>query len=374
MERYFDHVTQGLGTLGHSVTVLTSELDDKVAGANPQFQSLPVPVGAKRRKWNRELRSHFRDLGTTPDIILSNSFAAGPIENFHCPLVGIMHGPPLVALISSIRLLIRGRGSLIACVRETLRAGRLYAIQRKLMHACTLLVAVSKQTKESLTKTYGVTPDKIRVISAPVDTELFHPREAKTVVAPHCQNPFRILTAGTLTRQKGFDFVLEAFAELNRRYPKCYRLTVAGQGPEMQHLREKAQRLAVYPHVNFVGDLEAWELAETFRESDLFVLGTLREEGSPLVIAEALASGIAVVATKAGGNRTAVRDGIDGVLVKMGSAGQISSVIERLANNTDLRSQMADNGRRRACAELDKGVIARKTEEVLFEAIDLYEV
>lgn len=58
----------------------------------------------------------------------------------------------------------------------------------------------------------------------------------------------------------------------------------------------------------------------------------------------------------------------------MGSAGQISSVIERLANNTDLRSQMADNARRRACAELDKGVIARKTEEVLFEAIDLYEV
>ena len=76
-------------------------------------------------------------------------------------------------------------------------------------------------------KCYGVTPDKIRVISAPVDTELFHPREARTVVAPHCQNPFRILTAGTLTRQKGFDFVLEAFAELNRRSPKCDRLTVA---------------------------------------------------------------------------------------------------------------------------------------------------
>ncbi len=62
MERYFDHVIQGLGTLGHSVTVLTSELDDKVAGANPQFHSLLVPVGAKRRKWNRELRSHYRDL------------------------------------------------------------------------------------------------------------------------------------------------------------------------------------------------------------------------------------------------------------------------------------------------------------------------
>ena len=131
MERYFDHVTQGLGTLGHSVTILTSELDDKVAGANPQFHSLPVPVGAKRRKWNRELRNHFRDLGTTPDVILSNSFAAGPIVNLHCPLVSIMHGTPLVALISSIRLLIRGRGSLIACVKETLRAGRLYTIQRK---------------------------------------------------------------------------------------------------------------------------------------------------------------------------------------------------------------------------------------------------
>jgi glycosyltransferase involved in cell wall biosynthesis len=371
MERYFDHVIDVLDDIGHSVTVVTSDLRGNTTPANPGFKSLPIPIGARLTKWDKALRDYYRDGEADNDVILSNSFAMAPSGSSGPPVVSILQGTGLVDLISAVRVLTWHPRPMVDCMRQILRAAMLHATHRRRLRATTLLVAVSEETKASLMRVYGVAAEKIRVVPAPVDTEVFNSPGRKEFTQPSAIRPFRILTAGTLSRQKGTHFVLEAVGELNRRSPGCYLLTVAGVGSELERLRNLAHELGISSQVSFAGQLDSPHLAQALRGTDLFVLGTLREEGFPLVIAESLASSVPVVATGAGGNPTAVRDGIDGVLVPRGSARQIAATIERLAGNPDLLAEMAQSARRRARKELDFREVGRGIEEVLLEALAL---
>ncbi|MDA2928787.1 glycosyltransferase family 4 protein [Acidobacteria bacterium AH-259-O06] len=371
MERYFDFVVRGLANLGHSVTLVTTRMDTKPdSDSLIQFRSLPVATGSRGRDWTRELRQSFECLPHSPDIIISNSFAASPLIGFPSPIVPIIHGSGLVDLISSFRLLRVGHESPLTIPKEIVRVVKdSFSSQRKLMRSCRQIVAVSEQTKKSVSKTYGVPLSKIQVIGGPVDTDQFRPAATVAPVVPTVGRPLRVFSAGTVWRQKGFEFLLEALAILSRSEPSCYQLTIAGQGPEMERLKMRARQLQIDSCVHFAGSLQEREIAKVYRNSDLFVLATLREEGFPLVIAEALASGLPVITTNVGGNPTAVRNGLDGYLVEAGSAGALASAIERLAHDTQLRFQMAQNARERALNELDSKFIGRSIEEILKAAV-----
>jgi len=372
MERYFDWVLRGLVELGHSITVATTRLQHD-AGRQDGFGivGLPVAVGSKGPVWERELRKFFHASGSGADVVLSNSYAAYPLETDLLPIVAILQGSGLVDLISSFRLLAAGRGSATIFLKEVFRLAKAptYFSQRRLMRGSRCLVAVSEETKESLDSIYGLQSRHIDVIPSPVDTTLFHPAREKKAVPPEASAPFRIFSAGSLNRQKGFHVLLDTLALLDQRKPGCFRLSIAGQGPEMQSLRERCKRLQVETIVEFCGGLDDHALAEQARRHDLFVLATLREEGYPLVISEAMASGLPVVATRVGGNPTAVRDGSDGLLVDIADVGGLAEAIDRLAGNPALRAEMARAARLRAETELDWRVVARRVEDVLVRVV-----
>ncbi|HEY2934922.1 MAG TPA: glycosyltransferase family 4 protein [Acidobacteriota bacterium] len=371
MERYFELILQGLAELGHSIKVLTTQLPFVESRDGICFHPLPVPRGARGRDWDFALFDFVRSHSERPDVVLSNSFVSHSLTRLSYPIVTIVQGSGLVDLISSLRMLAAGRGSVLLCLKEVGYALReSHRDQRRLMQGSARVISVSEQTRNSLHRLYGISSSKIDVLPAPVDTALFHP---SSLAAPHIarsgNNPFRIISAGTLSRQKGFDVLLDAVAILAKRKPDLFRLTVAGRGPEMERLQRRSRHLGIDPLVDFRGGLGPTDVAEIFRQSDAFVLSTFREEGFPLVIAEALASGLPVIATRVGGNPTAVRDGIDGYLVKAGSSAELAARIETLAEQPELRLQMAAAGRARAVAELDKKVVSRRAEEILKSAV-----
>lgn len=104
--------------------------------------------------------------------------------------------------------------------------------------------------------------------------------------------PLRLLAAGRLVRQKRFDLALEVLARL----PADTHLTIAGDGPEHRSLVRLAGRMGVRHRVEFAGHVP--DLSPLFARSDLLLL-TSDFEGFPGVVVEALAAGIAVVATPA---------------------------------------------------------------------------
>lgn len=144
-------------------------------------------------------------------------------------------------------------------------------------------VAVSQAVAERHSKARAVPLRKLRVIPNGVDTERFHPPE----IDP--QNiEFTWLAAGRLMWKKDYPTLLQAFAGI-----KGARLLIAGSGEDEARLREAAP-----PNVTFLGARS--DMPELMRSADGFVLSSV-VEGCPVVLLEAAASGLACVATDAGG-------------------------------------------------------------------------
>jgi glycosyltransferase involved in cell wall biosynthesis len=125
-----------------------------------------------------------------------------------------------------------------------------------------------------------------------------------------------LMTLGRLVgheRYKGFDEVLEILSELIDEIPNVVYL-IAGNGNDSQRLKEKAKKLNLSNHVIFSGYVSEAEKVGHYRLADAFVMPS-RGEGFGIVILEAMACGVPVVASEADGSKEATRDGEMGILV-----------------------------------------------------------
>lgn len=127
-----------------------------------------------------------------------------------------------------------------------------------------------------------------------------------------------VLFVGRLVARKGVDRLLEALARIADR---AWRLEVVGFGPERDPLERRAERLGLSGRVAFLGRVSSAELVAAYRRAGCFVLpATLDEradtEGLGVVLLEAMAHGVPVVATRRGGIVDVVDDGRTGLLVE----------------------------------------------------------
>jgi len=132
---------------------------------------------------------------------------------------------------------------------------------------------------------------------------------------PH--DPFVIATAGRLHAVKNHGFLVKACALLRSRgIPVVCR--IAGGGPQRRNLERQIRRLALGREVQLLGHLGPAELNRLFTTADLFVL-TSRSEGIPVVLMEAMAHGVVVLAPDITGIPELVVDGQTGFLYEAGS-------------------------------------------------------
>ena len=174
-------------------------------------------------------------------------------------------------------------------------------VARYALNRSRVVVAVS-ETLSSALRDAGV-KSPIVVIPNAVDDGVFHPP------ATPPSKPGRLLTVGILTAQKGVDTLLEALALLPR---DMVELEVVGDGPARAELETLAQSLDLSEAVEFAGFLPKVAVAERMRSAGLFVLAS-RFETNGVVVLEALASGLPVVASDIGPFRELVDDS-NGVL------------------------------------------------------------
>lgn len=146
-----------------------------------------------------------------------------------------------------------------------------------------------------------------------------------------------------LDRQKNVELFLDALAQL-RRQRQDFRVVMAGEGPERPRVEafgaqdDNARWLKMLGHTG--------DVAGVLSAADLFVLPS-RWEGLPLVAAEAMAAGLAVVGTRVPGLAEAVDDGRTGILVESKNLDQLVGAIARLLDAPDLRDAMGQAGLRR---------------------------
>ncbi|MBL6751686.1 MAG: glycosyltransferase [Nevskia sp.] len=186
-------------------------------------------------------------------------------------------------------------------------------------------IVLSGGTAEILAASTTLPRERIHVVANAPDPARFSGRAARR---PTSGGPLRLLAAGRLAPQKGFDLLIAAMAQLLQRGLDV-QLRIAGEGPERGTLESLAAGLQLQSRVTLAGYRE--DLADLMSEADLFVLPS-RFEGQPNVLIEALMAGAPVVAMCDNtGAAEIVEAGVNGVLVAGASAEALSDAIEHAA-------------------------------------------
>lgn len=165
-----------------------------------------------------------------------------------------------------------------------------------------------------------------------------------------------VVAAGRLTRQKGFDLLIRAFAPVVAAHDD-WRLRIYGGGPERAALAELIARLGLHDHATLMGPTR--HIGEALATGSVFALSS-RFEGFGMVLVEAMSRGLAVVSFDCPrGPGEIVRDGDSGLLVPAGDVDGLSAALARLAADEDLRRQLAAAGLRRAADYSPRSVAER---------------
>lgn len=189
----------------------------------------------------------------------------------------------------------------------------------------------------------GCPAEKIHILPAGIRMEEHPP------VPFEKRDPFLVLSVGRLVDVKGFRYAIEAFKEVVKRVPQA-RYLIVGNGPERQMLEELIYSYGLMGSVELAGEMVDQEVMALYQKAAIFVLPAIvnekgTEERQGLVLQEAQACGIPVVASRIGGIPEGVMDGTSGLLVPPKNPSTLAEKIIHLLEHPELRKQMGEAGR-----------------------------
>ncbi|MEH6813776.1 MAG: glycosyltransferase family 4 protein [Motiliproteus sp.] len=176
------------------------------------------------------------------------------------------------------------------------------------------------------------------VIHNCIDTELFSPPATRT---PFSNAP-RILISRNLEPIYGIDLAIGALPQILQRFANA-RLIIAGSGPQLPQLQQQIKQLGIDAHVEFTGRLSRQQIAERYRSCHLLI-NPSRVDNAPISITEALACGLPVVSSRAGGIPLLVEDGKQALLVEVESSPALAEGVLRLLTDPPLMQQLTQQG------------------------------
>ena len=219
--------------------------------------------------------------------------------------------------------------------------------ETQIVAAANALTANTDAEAASLVSLYDACPDTVHVVTPGVDLYNFTPgagRAAARKVIGVAADTHVITFVGRIQPHKGPEVLIRAIAELVSHSPQLrpkLRVFIVGgasgvNGSEVERLKELANWLNIDDVISFLPPVPRNELPNWYRAADLVCVPSYSESFG-LVALEAQACGTPVVATAVGGLRTAVADGISGVLVDGHDPRAWSSVLARLLQEPQRR-------------------------------------
>ncbi|HXF54695.1 MAG TPA: glycosyltransferase [Hyphomicrobiaceae bacterium] len=317
------------------------------------FVSGPGPLGAPPPR-SRMLRA-LRFIGGVARLVGQLFFHRPQIVNFYLTLPYLVGAPlALLARVPHIVMSRRGLNTHFA------RYPGARTIERWLHPAVTIFLANSRAVLRQLLEE-GVPAERTGLINngidlAPFDTP-FDRLKARAKLGIPASAPVIVMVAN-LHAYKGHRDLLEALAAIAGRLDPDWMLLLAGRdegaGPS---LRAMARNLAIADHVRFLGQRS--DVPALLRLADLAVHCSY-EEGSSNAILEAMAAGLPLVVTDAGGNAEAVLDGVNGLVVPPRDPLALAAAILRMMENRELASRFGAASRARASAEYSLALCIEK--------------
>lgn len=221
------------------------------------------------------------------------------------------------------------------------------------LEEAAFVVAISEYNRQFLRARGSPRQTPVHVVHCGVEPAAypFRPR------LPSSTRPVRALCVASLQEYKGHRVLLQALAGAGNRLAHV-RLDVVGEGPARAELEQLATDLGVEARVRFHGSLPEPAVADLLAAADLFVLPSVvarngQREGLPVVLIEALAAGVPVVATRLSGVPELIRDESTGLLAEPGDPASLARSIEAVIADPAAARGRAEAGRRLVEREFD---------------------
>lgn len=225
-------------------------------------------------------------------------------------------------------------------IREGIKKGG--KIYRQLFNYGDCFLAISDYNYKKLVQ-FGANPDKI--IFHPVGIEIdkfpFKWQERNKI-----SSPIVILTVARLVEEKGLKYSIMAIKEISKKNPDlALKYYVVGEGPLEESLKKLVKELELGDIVKFLDSMNQLQVAKEMSKAHIFLLPSIAE-ALPVVLMEAQAAGLPVIATNVGSVAEVIVDGKAGFLVPERDVDALAKKLEYLIEHPELWSDMGRYGRK----------------------------
>lgn len=384
MEVHGDTICQGLIKKGHRITIITGEHPEgkevEIRESKKIYYLSRVTPYKYTRKWWVESIKKFVEItkGEKFDLIWSQSGGAlGWLrflrKKYSIPCVATIHGAPFGELktkarnISSAWLLFRVFLSLLKNIYYKF-------VWEKNYHFLSAAIMVAQNSIKPFQRMYSLDMENIYYIPNGVDINYFSPfvnREdiQKLRQRYEINQEDRILLAtGRLEKEKGVQFIIKSLSRVILHISKI-KLIVVGTGSYEDELKRLTKSLGVESNVIFCGFISRENLPTYYDLCNIFLMPTLRYEGFPFVLAEAMACGKPIIASNIGGIPSIIDNGINGIIIPPGDIDVLAESIVKLLRDKNLSLKLARDAREKAVREFNKEKMVMRTLQVFERCI-----
>jgi glycosyltransferase involved in cell wall biosynthesis len=337
-----DQLCRQLVRLGHRPVVVApparEPFDDRRFG---------YPVVRHRRQWSKR----FAVRAILPRLLALHARHRFDVVHCHTAYPQAYVARTLRQL-TGIPYVVRPHGADVLPDEAIRRVPRLADRMCRALTAADAVIAQGESLRDVILG-IGVAAERIVTINNGVDVAAFAAAEP----FPH-PRPY-ILGLGSLVRHKGFDLLVDAYAQLPH---PAVDLLIAGGGAEAGVLEHRIAQLRLRDCVQLLGPVTGDRKVSLYRSAEWFVCPSRREPFANVIL-EALASGLPVVATDVGGNRELVQPEVNGLLCQSESPAALATAMQRLLGEAAFTDRLR-GGARSSIADRDWSEVATRYVDV----------
>jgi D-inositol-3-phosphate glycosyltransferase len=220
-------------------------------------------------------------------------------------------------------------------------------VEAQIAESADLLVVFTAEERAALVESYGIEASRAVVVAPGVDLRTFYPKPKESAKASLGRDGRQLFViAGRLERLKGVDLALRAMSALREDHPNARLLVLGADGGEVgeeRRLREIAGELGLKQEVEFLGPASHSMLRSYYSIADACLLPSYTESFG-LVGLEAMACGTPLIASRAAGIASLLRDGEEALLVNSGDAEGLATAMGRILDQPKLATELAAKG------------------------------
>lgn len=227
------------------------------------------------------------------------------------------------------------------------------------------VIANAENIKDQLVGRDKLASNKVWVIQNGLDIDRFDAlsepscSRMKTIAGPS------IAVVANLRPEKGHLVLLDAVRHLTRRFPTL-KVLIVGNGPMKELISRRINELELTHYVEMTGELK--DVPAFLKIVDIAVLPSLKNEGFPNSVMEAMAASLPVVATDTGGTSELISEGLTGFLVPPADSEALQDRLGKLCADVELRNKMGEAGRQKIIERFTADRMVKRFES-LYEAL-----